>query len=82
MEQNSSPLPAGLSAEEAALISFERRLTYWPGRRDQAIRARFGLTATAYYQKLNRLIGEPAAWAFDPATMELLRRRRELKLVG
>jgi hypothetical protein len=32
---------------------------------------------TRAYQRLNRLIDDPAAWEHDPVTMGLLRRRRE-----
>jgi hypothetical protein len=47
-----------------------------PGRKEAAISDQFGMSATRYYQLLNRLLGSQAALAYDPVTMNRLQRTR------
>ncbi|MDR1078380.1 MAG: DUF3263 domain-containing protein [Propionibacteriaceae bacterium] len=65
-----------LSADDIALLEFERR--GWPRAtlKEGAIRRRFGCSVTSYYRRLSRLIEAPAALALDPNLVERLRRRR------
>jgi uncharacterized protein DUF3263 len=65
-----------LAHRERAILEFER--TWWKGPRPKhrAIRARFGLSASRYYEVLDRLIDEPDALAHDPMLVKRLRRNR------
>jgi Protein of unknown function (DUF3263) len=69
--------PGGLSPRDAMILEFEARWWRTPGAKDQAIRDTFGLSATRYYQALNRLLDSPAALATDPVLLGRLRRLRE-----
>ena len=67
----------GLSDQESQILDFER--TWWRlgGAKEEAIRDRFDLTATRYYQILNRLIDREAALEADPVLVRRLRRLRQ-----
>jgi hypothetical protein len=69
-----------LSDREQALLDFERDWRTHSGRKDAAIRERFGISAARYYQLLGRLIDRPAAVAYDPLVVARLRRRRDRRL--
>jgi hypothetical protein len=56
-----------LTDTEQAMLRFERGWWRAAGAKEQEIRERFDLTATAYYQVLNALIDRPEALAFEPA---------------
>ncbi|MDN4475491.1 DUF3263 domain-containing protein [Demequina sp. SYSU T00192] len=68
--------PAGLTERDADILSFERGWWRFAGAKEDAVRERFGLTATQYYQVLNSLIDDPAALAHDPVLVQRLRRMR------
>ena len=69
--------PAGeLSARDAEILSFERQWWKFAGAKEQAIRDKFQMSATRYYQVLNALIDRPGALAFDPLLVRRLRRLR------
>lgn len=70
------PRPAGLTAREEEMLAFERQWWRRPGAKDTAIRARFGVPPTRYYQALNALVDRPDAWALDPLVVGRLRRVR------
>lgn len=61
---------------DRAMLEFEHRWWKYAGAKEQAIRDTFGLGATHYYQRLNRLLDDPAALAHDPVTVNRLRRLR------
>ncbi|QSB15090.1 DUF3263 domain-containing protein [Natronosporangium hydrolyticum] len=65
-----------LGEQARAILAFERRWWRHAGAKEQAIRDTFGLSATRYYQLLNRLLDEPAALAHDPVLVGRLRRLR------
>ncbi|WP_062530317.1 DUF3263 domain-containing protein [Demequina rhizosphaerae] len=67
---------AALSERDAGILSFERGWWRFAGAKEDAIRDRFGLTATQYYQVLNSLVDDPAALAHDPVLVQRLRRMR------
>ncbi|WP_062311120.1 DUF3263 domain-containing protein [Demequina rhizosphaerae] len=67
---------AALSERDADILSFERGWWRFAGAKEDAIRDRFGLTATQYYQVLNSLVDDPAALAHDPVLVQRLRRMR------
>lgn len=66
----------GLSELERAILVFERRWWRQAGAKESAIRAEFNLSATRYYQLLNRLLDTPEALAFEPTVVSRLRRLR------
>lgn len=61
---------------ERDLLAFER--TWWreAGVKEQAIRDRFDLSPTRYYQMLNDLLELPAAMEEDPLLVRRLIRQR------
>jgi len=66
----------GLSDRDAAILGFERHWWKYAGAKEQAIRDRFQMSATRYYQVLNALIDRPEALAHDPLLVKRLRRLR------
>ncbi len=80
-ESAPAPEPAGepaeeLSEREVGILDFERRWWRHAGSKEQAIRDEFGLSATRYYQLLNRLLDRTEALAYDPMLVKRLRRLR------
>ena len=65
-----------LSARDAEILAFERQWWKFAGAKEQAIRDKFQMSATRYYQVLNALIDTPAALAADPMLVKRLRRLR------
>jgi hypothetical protein len=65
-----------LSRREHEMLSFERQWWRRPGAKETAIRDRFDLTPTRYYQVLNALVDRPDALAADPLLVRRLRRLR------
>jgi hypothetical protein len=65
-----------LTAEEMAVLTFERCQFRHAAAKEGAIRQRFGWSPTRYYHCLNRLIDLPAALAADPIAVKRLRRIR------
>ena len=65
-----------LSSREIDILDFER--TWWKhaGVKEQAIRERFDMSATRYYQLLNELLEKPEAMAHDPILVKRLKRLR------
>jgi hypothetical protein len=66
-----------LTDRDRAILDFER--TWWtePGPKDTAIRERFELSGTRYYQLLTDLLDDPEALAYDPLLVRRLRRARD-----
>ncbi len=67
----------GLTGQEARILDFERSWWRFGGAKEEAIREQFDLTATRYYQLLNRLIDRDAALEADPVLVRRLRRLRQ-----
>jgi hypothetical protein len=67
---------AGLAAHDLAILAFERRWWRFAGAKEEAIRRELGLSPTAYYQVLNRLLDDPSAQRAEPELVERLRRLR------
>ncbi|GAA1864091.1 DUF3263 domain-containing protein [Brevibacterium marinum] len=65
-----------LSELEESVLEFERRWWKYGGAKDHAIRERFDMSATSYFQILNSLLDNPAALASDPMLVKRLRRIR------
>jgi hypothetical protein len=74
--------PAGASSEgrlserDAEILAFERQWWKFAGAKEQAVRDKFQMSATRYYQVLNALIDKPEALAQDPLLVKRLRRLR------
>lgn len=58
------------------VLEFERIWWNHAGFKDEAIRDRFSLSPTRYYQKLNQILDGEAALKSDPITVNRLRRIR------
>jgi hypothetical protein len=72
-------VPNGLSDREAAILMFEKQPWRHAGTKEQAIRDRFDLSGTRYYQILNALLDNPAALEHDPVLVGRLRRLRSTR---
>ena len=66
-----------LSDRDRAILDFER--TWWmeEGPKDTAIRERFELSGTRYYQLITELVDDDDALEYDPLLIRRLRRVRE-----
>ena len=68
--------PEVLCDRDAAILDFEREWWRYAGAKEQAVRERFDVSPTRYYQLLNRIIDDAAAEAYDPMLVKRLRRLR------
>lgn len=59
------------------LLDFEERWPRWSGRKDEAIRARFGIPPARYFHLLMHAIDTAEAVEARPMTVHRLRRLRE-----
>ena len=71
--------PDGLIRRDREILAFERQWWKYAGAKEQAIREKFAMSATRYYQVLNALIDRPEALAFDPLLTKRLRRLRSAR---
>jgi hypothetical protein len=71
--------PLGLSRREHDMLAFERHWWRQAGAKETAIRDRFGVPPTRYYQVLNALVDRPDALAADPLLVRRLRRLRRAR---
>ncbi len=78
--QQATPVaePTGevLSERDAAILDFEREWWRYAGAKEQAVKERFDVSPTRYYQLLNRIIDDEVAEAYDPMLVKRLRRLR------
>lgn len=65
-----------LTDRDREMLELERLWWKYAGAKEQAIRDKFDMTATRYYQILNALIDSEAALAHDPLLVKRLRRLR------
>ena len=65
-----------LEGRSRDILDFEREWWKYAGAKEQAIRERFDLSPTRYYQLLNRIIDDESALEFDPMLVKRLRRMR------
>jgi hypothetical protein len=65
-----------LSERDREILALERLWWQYAGAKEQAIREKFDMSATRYYQVLNALIDRDDALAFDPLLVKRLRRLR------
>src|SRR5690625_3977077 len=65
-----------LAERDVEILDFEREWWKYAGAKEQAVRERFDVSPTRYYQLLNRVIDDEAALAYDPMLVKRLRRLR------
>ena len=65
-----------LSDRDREILEFERQWWKYAGAKEQAVREKFDMSATRYYQVLNALIDQPEALEADPLLVRRLRRLR------
>ncbi len=76
-QAQTSAQATALSDRDAEILAFERQWWKFAGAKEQAVREKFQMSATRYYQVLNALIDKPEALAVDPLLVKRLRRLRE-----
>jgi len=69
-------VPSALDARSRDILDFERGWWRFAGAKEQAIRDRFELSTTRYYELLNALLDDEDALAYDPMLVRRLRRMR------
>ncbi|WP_305092599.1 DUF3263 domain-containing protein [Prescottella sp. R16] len=67
----------GLTRRDHEILAFERQWWKYAGAKEEAIKDRFSLSATRYYQLLNALVDRPEALAADPMLVKRLQRLRD-----
>jgi hypothetical protein len=67
----------GLSERDRAILDFERSWWTEAGPKETAIKARFDLSPTRYYQLLGTLLDSADAVTYDPLVVRRLRRMRD-----
>ena len=65
-----------LSERDREVLDFERQWWKYAGAKEQAVREKFDMSSTRYYQVLNALIDRPEALAHDPLLVRRMRRLR------
>jgi hypothetical protein len=68
--------PATISDTDRAMLDLERQWWQYAGAKEARIRETFNMSATRYYQQLNKLIDRDDILAFDPLLVRRLRRLR------
>ena len=68
---------SGLSQRDQDILEFERQWWKYAGAKESAVREKFEMSSTRYYQVLNGLINNPAALSEDPMLIKRLRRLRD-----
>lgn len=66
-----------MNEADHAILAFENEWYRNAGSKERVIQERFGLSATRYYQRLNRLLDDPEALAHRPALVKRLLRQRD-----
>jgi hypothetical protein len=66
----------GLTRRDSEILEFERHWWKYAGAKEQAVREKFDMSSTRYYQVLNALIDRPEALEADPLLVRRLRRLR------
>jgi uncharacterized protein DUF3263 len=68
-----------LNERDIDILDFERSWWKHAGVKEQAIKERFDMSATRYYQVLNDLLENPAALEHDPILVKRLKRLRTFR---
>ena len=65
-----------LTDREKGILTLAVAPYKYPAARERKATDQFGLSPVHFWQEVNRLIDHPAAYAWDPRTVNLLFRRR------
>jgi len=65
-----------LSDRDREVLEFERQWWKYAGAKETAVREKFDMSSTRYYQVLNALIDKPESLEADPLLVRRLRRLR------
>ena len=76
IEAEQETAAAGLSQRDREILEFERHWWKYAGAKEQAVREKFDMSSTRYYQVLNALIDRAEALEEDPLLVRRLRRLR------
>jgi hypothetical protein len=68
-----------LSERDRSILDFERQWWKYAGAKESAVREKFDMSSTRYYQVLNALIDRPEALEADPLLVRRLRRLRSAR---
>lgn len=77
LQGNGAEQATGLSERDRDILEFERHWWKYAGAKEQAVREKFDMSSTRYYQVLNALIDSQAALEADPLLVRRLRRLRQ-----
>ena len=66
-----------LSDRDREILEFERQWWKYAGAKETAVREKFDMSSTRYYQVLNALIDRPEALEADPMLVRRLQRLRD-----
>ncbi len=72
-----TPAPQPLSDRDILILHIAIRRFANPGRRDEYILRRFGISSTRFYLELGRIIDRPEALRAEPIIVKHLRAQRE-----
>ncbi|WP_457206765.1 DUF3263 domain-containing protein [Nocardioides sp. P5_C9_2] len=75
-EPGHEQIAPGLTQRDSDILEFERHWWKYAGAKEQAVREKFDMSSTRYYQVLNALIDRPEALEADPLLVRRLRRLR------
>ena len=76
MQQEAADDASRLSERDRDILEFERQWWKYAGAKESAVREKFDMSSTRYYQVLNALIDRPEALEADPLLVRRLRRLR------
>ncbi len=68
-----------VSDRDREILEFERQWWKYAGAKETAVREKFDMSSTRYYQVLNALIDRPEALESDPLLVRRLRRLRSAR---
>ncbi|CAN5837175.1 hypothetical protein BH23ACT2_BH23ACT2_15730 [soil metagenome] len=67
----------GLTERDRAILDFERSWWAHPGAKSEAVRDRFELSSTRYYEILTEILADPESLTYDPLLVRRLKRDRD-----
>lgn len=67
----------GLTERDKAILDFERSWWAGTGPKADAVRQRFELSSTRYYELLREIMDDPEALEYDPLLVRRLKKERD-----
>ena len=68
-----------LSERDREILDFERQWWKYAGAKETAVREKFDMSSTRYYQVLNALLDDPEALRAEPVVVRRLQRQRQAR---